>query len=307
MNKKISNAQFIEEIKEFASKQNVQSLDELNAKVAEFVRSKNELPIHHFLGVSPHQMHLILNRPFALTNDLFQFTFSDMSRIKEIAIIKQARFFMEKLQEMGELKGTQLGNLPKNFVVEFYQLFLSNERYARMPNREDDVYQLSRLKHLLDMAGLIKKKNKKFSLTKKGQLILLQENYLDLYREIILSWANHFSWGFSDGYSDLALIQRSAVFNFYLLYKIANDWIEDEELSKHYLNAFPDLVLEVRDFFSTPEREIIQCFSVRFLERFCLPIGLVEKREEGSSYSDRKIFFKVTPFFIESFKFVAPS
>lgn len=306
MNKK-TNAQFMEEIKEFASKQNVQSLEELNEKVAAFIKCRNELPLDHFFCVSPHQMNLILYRPFELSNILFQFICKDMSRIKEIAVIKQAKFFMEKLQEVGELKGTQLGNLPKNFVVEFYQLFLSNERYARMPNREEDLYQLTRLKHLLTLAGLVKVRNKKFSLTKKGQLIFLQENYIDLYREIILSWVNSFNWGFSDRYSNLTLIQKSSVFNFYLLHNLANDWIEDEVLGKQYLNVFPDLVFEVRNSFSTPEQEIVRCFSVRFLERFCLPLGLVEKKEEGSSYADRKTYYKVSSFFLENFIFTTNS
>lgn len=42
MNKKISIAQFIEEVREFASKQNVQTLEELNEKIAAFTKSKNE-------------------------------------------------------------------------------------------------------------------------------------------------------------------------------------------------------------------------------------------------------------------------
>jgi hypothetical protein len=81
-------------------------------------------------------MHLVLYKPFSLTNDIFRFTCDDNNKLKEIPVIKQAIFFMNKLNEVEELKGTQLGNLPKNFVVEFYQLFLSNERFARMPSKE---------------------------------------------------------------------------------------------------------------------------------------------------------------------------
>jgi hypothetical protein len=190
---KISNAKLFEEMKEFASTQEFQSLDELNAKLSELVQEKNNSSVSNFLGLSPHQMHLVLYKPFSLTNDIFCFTSDDNNQLKEIPVIKQAMFFMNKLNDAGELKGTQLGNLPKNFVVEFYQLFLSNERFARMPSKEDDLYQLTRLKHLLDLAGLIKKQNKKFSLTKKGQLILSNENYIELFKEIILAWVNRFN------------------------------------------------------------------------------------------------------------------
>jgi hypothetical protein len=302
MNKK-SNTDLIEEIKEFASKQNVQSLDELNEKVATFIKSKNEMPVAHFLGITPHQMQQILYRTFELSNILFRFSCNDVDHIKQIAVIKQAKFLLEKLQQVGELKGTQLGNLPKSLVVEFYQLFTFNERFAMKPNREDDVFELSRLKHLLSMSGIIKVKNNKFYLTKKGELILSQENDLELLREIIFTWANTFHWGFGDGYPDLILIQKSSVFNFYLLHKFANSWIEDKKLGRHFLEAFPDLVHEVRNSYAKPEDEIISCFCVRFLERFCLPLGLVEKKEEGKIFVDLKTYYKVTPFFLESFNF----
>lgn len=302
-NKK-DNSQIMEEVKEFSSKQNAGSLDELNAKLGEFFAQKNNAGIDSFLGLSPTQMHLVLHNPFSLSNHLFNFDCAEEWQLKEIPIIKQALFILHKLNVEGEVKGTQLGNLPKNLVIEFYHLFLSSERYARVPNREDDVLQLTRLKHLLDLAGLIKKRNKKFSLTKKGNEILAQDNYKALFEEIILTWTKNFNWGFGDGYSNLDLIQRSATFNFYMLHKLCGDWGEDDELGLCYHNAFPNLALEARDtFYGGAEREVIQCFSLRFLERYCLPLGFLEKKEEGDNYTNRKTFYKTTPFFKNNFKF----
>ena len=301
--KKGDSSPTVEEIKEFASNQNVSSLDELNSKLSEFLAEKNNAHVEHFLGISPSQMHQVLYSPFSLSNHLFSFDCVEESQLKDIPIIKQSYFFLSKLNEVGELKGTQLGNLPKNFVVEFYHLFLSNERYASVPNREDDLFQLTRLKHLLDLSGLIKKRNKKFSLTKKGHEILVQDNSKQLFEEIILTWTNNFNWGFGDRYSNLSLIQRSAVFNFYMLNKLSSNWIEDKELGTRYLGAFPDLVHDVWDSISGPEREIVNCFSLRFLERFCVPLGLIEKKEEGDNYSNRKTFYKTASFFKNNFKF----
>ena len=299
------NSQITEDIKEFASKQNVESLEELNAKLGEFVAQKNNATLDNFLGISPTQMHLILYNPFSLSNSLFNFNCATGDIFKEIPILKQAFFFLNKLNEVGELKGTQLGNLPKIFAVEFYHLFLSNERYARVPNREDDVLELSRLKHLLELGGLIKIRNKKFSLTVKGNKILIQNNYKKLFEEIILKWTNDFNWGFGDRYSDLDLIQMSSTFNFYMLHKLCGDWVEDEVLGTYYLNAFPGLILQARNsLYDEGEREIIGCFSLRFLERYCLPLGLVEKKEIGEKFSERRTFYKTTSFFEDSFKFI---
>jgi len=293
-----------EEIKTFAQSQTADSLDELNAKLQEFSTIKNNAPKDYFLGLSPTQMHLALYNNFSLINHIFTFNLTDNTQLTTNPILNQALFFLNRLQYCGELKGTQLGNLPKDFVIEFYHLFLSNDRYARLPSREDDLPQLTRLKHLLDLAGLIKKRNKKFSLTKKGQTILAQENHAQLFKTIIETWVNSFNFGFSDGYHNYSLIQQATVFNFYLLYKLANDWISGEELGTYFLNAFPTLALHSEFKHSSAEEEIVRCFSLRFLDRFCLPLGLVEQKDNGKYFSERVEYYKVTSFFKDNFKIV---
>jgi hypothetical protein len=184
-----------------------------------------------------------------------------------------------------------------------YHEFFSNDRYARLPSTEDDILSIVRVRHVLDLAGLIKKKSNKFSLTKKGEGLLQENKLLELYNEIFLVFMNEWNWAHGDRYSELGLVQRSAVFNIFLIHKECQDWIHNEELGKSYLEAFPALVNEASGYFG-PEEEIINCFSTRFLSRVCLPLGLLElKEEEGEKVYDRKEYFRVTRFFVESFKF----
>ena len=88
-----------------------------------------------------------------------------------------------------------------------------------------------------------------------------------------------------------------------MLHKLCGDWVEDQILGAFYLNAFPNLVLQTSNILYGGEREIIGCFSLRFLARYCLQLGFVEKKEVGDNYSDRKTFYKRTSFFEKNFEF----
>ena len=214
----------------------------------------------------------------------------------------QSIYFLKKLDEVGTIKATQKGNLSKNFVIELYHQFFSKERYARLPNREDDLPAITKLRHILDMSGLIKKRSNKFSLTKKGEKIIAGDKTLELFKLLVDHYFNKWNWGFEDTYPEFRLIQNSAVFNLYLLSKKAQEWILDKELGEIYLTAFPALVNEATDSYFSPEDQIMNSFCIRFLERGCLPMGLLQCKEEGKGM-ERKTYYKITPFFNQAFKF----
>lgn len=292
----------LEMVKERVSGNEFLTLDDLNQELSQVTYNQNNMPKAPFLGLSPAQMHDILYRPFEFENNVFSVNLKS-NQLSEVPLMKQAYYFLNKLKEISELKATQKGNLPKAFIVEMYNEFFGKERYARLPNKEDDLPQLTRLKHLLDMSGLIKKRKNKFSLTKKGETIVDKDNSVELFKLIIDSFFNKWNWAYGDGYSELQLIQSSAVFNLYLLHKKAKDWVLGEDLGQAFLDAFPALVNEVTDSYFGPEKEIINCFNTRFLDRVCLPLGVLESKEEGKGF-DRQVFYKVSDLFnnVISFK-----
>ena len=245
----------------------------------------------------------ILYNRFSLSNNIFKYFCKDDSFIKEVPVIKQAIYFLDKLSEVNELKATRLGNLPKNFVIDFYYMFLSKERFANLPNKEEDLFQLTRLKIILEFSGLIKIRNKKFSLTNKGKDILNNNDLKLLFEEIFLTCVNKYNWAYDDRYSELKLIQSSVIFNFYLINKLCHNWIEENEIGANYFKAFPDLVFECINILGEPDKHIINCFSTRFLQRFCLPLGFLEIKTDGENYLNRKTYYKITPFFINSIHF----
>jgi tetratricopeptide (TPR) repeat protein len=289
-------------VKEHFKEGEFSSIDEMNEELQRISTNQNSLPVSPFLGLSPDDMHGIIYSPFSLDNNIFKFGCENIAEIKKIPFVTQAVYFLKKLKKNNFIKATQKGNLSKAFVVEIYHEFFSKEKYSRLPNREDDLPQLTRLKHILDMAGLIKKRSSKFSLTKKGEKLVNNEDSLELFRILTDILFNKWNWGYSDGYSELYLIQQTAVFNIHILCKKAQDWVLDKELGKSYLEAFPMLVNEVEAGYFGPEDEIVNSFCIRFLNRICLPLGFLEIKEEGKGF-ERKEFYRVTSLFKNIFSF----
>jgi hypothetical protein len=298
-----SPKQILELVKARFTNKEVESIDEMNQELSTIVGNLNLSPKSPFLGMSPAQMHSVLYSPFSFHNDVFTFECFDDNKLKEIPLLKHALFLLNKIREAGEIKSTQTGNLPRSLVREMFNEFFINDRYARMPNTEDDLLGVSRVRNILEISGLIKKRSSKFSLTQKGEKILVENKFIELFHDIFLTFMNDWNWSHGDRYSEFPLIQSSAIFNFLLIHKKCQDWTLDNQLGRFYLEAFPALIHEASQIID-PEREVANCFSTRFLSTVCLPLGLVELREEeGESVFDRKEYFRVTNFFVESFKF----
>ena len=291
--------------KAYIESKNPSSLKELNQELDQFFYSHNEKPVDDFLGLAPNQMKYIFYSPFSLTNDIFIFEYGKHfeQKIKEVPFLEQALYFLNRLYELGELKATQKGNLPKFFIDELYQKFFSREDCILIPHKEDDLLEAKRLKHILNMTGLIKKRKNKFYLTQKGKNLIKDKKIKELFNKLVLTLFDKWNWGTFDGYSELPLIQTSAVFNIHLLNKRAKNWISGEELGEVFLKAFPDLIIDVgKGGYFEPKTEIINCFNVRFLERVCLPLGFLDKKRKGEGIK-RKNYYKLSPFFKQHFKF----
>jgi len=172
-----SASDFVGIVKDHFEGSEFSSIEEMNEELQKISTNQNSMSASPFFGLSPNDMHGIIYSPFSLENHIFTFECSDLNKIIGVPFIAQAIYFMRKIKKDGFIKATQKGNLSKAFVIEIYHEYFSKEKYSRLPNKEDDLPQLTRLKHILDMSGLIKKRSGKFSLTKKGEKIIEKENY----------------------------------------------------------------------------------------------------------------------------------
>ena len=296
--------QFQSELKLVMQGQIFKSIEEANDFLKKYQEKRNNTGVKAFCGLSPSQMQIVLYQPLSIGR-FIRIDTANPFIFEQTQLITQAYFLLNKIHASNELKLTEKGNLPRALVKEFWFLFNINERYSFEPNREEDCPELTRLKCLLDYAGLIQKRSKKLRLSKKGFKILNEKRSADLYVLLVEAYFNDWNWSYMDRYSENQIIQMAGQFSLMLISELAQDWISVEEIGNAFVRAFPGAVNDAQDLFDlgTPEESLIRCLSTRFLDRVCLPLGIIEWENIESPFTKLSDKFKVTEFFKNTFSF----
>jgi hypothetical protein len=300
------NLEIFDEIDSVLSNQNFTSIDEAQAFLDDLMAKKNLEPIPEFLGLSPDQMYRMLYRPFTEHTDILTFNrnLSDQD-FKDIPILKETRYFLKRLSELQPLKATAKGNLPQAFAREMHDKFSEEPRsyIDQYPIRsEEEDRKLLALRQILDMAGWIKKRNQKFSLTQKGERVVKRGLKMDDFYYLFEIYTKRFNWAYRDLYPNLEIIQESFLFSCYLLHKKARAYIRADKLSSYFIQAFPTVLDEAKiNPFFKPEEDVSRAFCLRFLERFCEYFGLVVIKREDNFFDYPNYFVQISPFFEKLF------
>lgn len=291
-----TSEELFETLREEAQKKPFDSVIELSAFAAKKAQQMNQRGVPEFLGLSPDQMHKIIYRPFSFEPGPVAFVANDQTSFEGVPIIQEAIHLLNQIGAEGGLKATQKGNLPRVVVRELWERFYKSKVYPFPPTGEEDCRPIFSLRYWLQESGYIKKRQGKFSLTRKGQH--LRSNN-ELYRDLFQCAANRFNWGYGDRYAELPLLQQTLEFHLFVLTQKARDWIATKDLGLIFFNAFPTLEREVRPQYREAKDEIISCFKFRFLHRFAERFGLVEFTKDSIFATDPQI--KATAFFQENF------
>lgn len=267
--------------------------------IKDYQRRVGQTPLDDFLGLNPEQMHRILYKPFEDNVDLVALA-PDIKEndVENIPILMAVRYFLDELQKSGPLKATQKGNLPRKFVQDIYEnMYKKYEEFPFKPNKEEDDRLINSHRHILTMAGLVKKHKNHFSLTQKAKAILKDSDVNKLYEILFKTYAQKYNWAAADAYSEFPLIQSSLIFNLFILKNKAKDYIEGQMLGEIFLKAFPDLMIEATLAWKEPAQEIIDCFESRFLKKFCVPFGFVTRKKKSADFHELTYYYKTTGLF----------
>ena len=292
-----------EEMRTALNDQNFRSMDEAQTFLDDLVVNKNAEPITEFLGLSPEQMYRLLYRPFAEASDILTLS-RDLLKgdLLEIPVVKETVHFLKRLAELQPLKTTVKGNLPQAFVREMHDKFPEHPHFHYPIRSEEEDSKLSALRHILDMAGWIKKRNQKFSLTQKGQNVVENGFGIDDFFYLFETYTEKFNWASRDLYPDLDIIQESFLFSCYLLHRKARTYIPVNKLGEYFIRAFLTVLDRVESHSSIDWQELVQnAFSIRFIERFCEYFGLVTIQREKRKSLDFKYAIQITSLFEKMF------
>lgn len=253
--------------------------DELNKIIAQVMGQANRTPIADAEGFSPDQLQGVL---YCL--------FEDQSPVKlnqSIADINASgspmvllcRAFLHEIENAGHIKLTATGALPPKLVVSLYEKkFLTEDSIERgivKIRTEKNVETVHLANILCKLAGLVKQRNAKISLTAKGKS--LAKKPAALLIELFRAFCLKFNWAYFDGYESEHTAQFGAGFTLFLLYKYGRELRKSDFYASHFMKAFPMVLDEFTNRpYSSPESDFISCYVLRTFQRGFNWFGLVE-------------------------------
>ena len=277
-----------------------ESIEEVNDFLLQFTDRKNSVSMLDFLGLSPDVMQRLLYQPLEQLADIIRFNHDlEPETFKDLPIVKNAVYFLGRINELQPMKATAKGNLPIAFARELDSYFdnLLSQAGFRIRSEEESPL-LNGLRHILTMCGWIKKVNNRFSLTKKGDDILKRGFSESHFFTLLKTFTRSFNWAFMDGYRELKIIRDSFLFSLYMLHIKAKQPVKGEVLGDYFIKAFPMTLLEAEDIaYIDPEEYVKNCFCLRFLERFCEYFGFIDVKRENISLARSKLTVKGSSFF----------
>ncbi|KQC14267.1 MAG: hypothetical protein APR63_14790 [Desulfuromonas sp. SDB] len=254
------------------------NLEEIQRYIDKIINEQNNQGIPDFEGYSPFEMYQLLNFTFG-SNSPIQLQKLCDNDYQKIPFLNQIKYLIDLIAKKGEMKLTSKGFLPTKIVSEIYsQGFLKEEYIERGISKlykETDSITINLTRIIIEIAGLVKKRNKKLSLTKKGEKMVSDND--KLFREIFKTYTTKFNWTYYDGYGENQIGQLGFGFSLILLNRYGTKKRIDKFYADKYFIAFPDLIEnEFSSSTVTGYKSSSNCYSLRTFDRFLDYFGLIK-------------------------------
>jgi hypothetical protein len=257
----------------------IPTVDELNKIAARVVGQANRMPIADAEGLSPDQLQGLL---YSLFEDqspvkLNQSIADDKASSSPLVLLCIA--LLQEIENAGHLKLTATGALPLKLVIYLYEKkFLTEDdiERGRVKIRTEKHAETVHLAHILcELAGLVKLRKGKISMTAKGKS--LTKNPAALLIELFKTFFLKFNWAYFDGYESEHAAQFGAGFTLFLLHKYGRELRKSDFYASLFIKAFPMVLNEFKNRpYSSPESGFTNCYVLRTFQRGLYWFGLVE-------------------------------
>lgn len=264
-------------------------LEDLQRELDRFMEEQNNRSVPEFLGYSPFEMHKILH-----------FTFEEGSPIRwqrmaesdysQIPLLNQVRYLLNLIEAEGSIRLTASGYLPLKYVKEIHQQgFIPHPRYELSDTivlrKELDSHSIHLTRILVEISGLVKKRKGSLSLTAKSRMMLNDPDAL--LRKLFDTYTKQFNWAYNDGYGESPIGQLGWGFSLILLSRYGDERRPDTFYADKYFQAFPDLLETAEPTYSTLERYVVSCYSLRTFTHFMEFFGLVYVDRVGKRFEQK--------------------
>jgi len=282
------------------------TMSEVQTFLSHHAQTQNQKPLDEFHGLSPEQMHRMLNFPFASP---------EFVRFPEVLDTNPAApmltlfgLLTEAIGEKG-LKPTAKGNLPRKFCREAALVFWGEDVYRDKTrfggiNSEEDFLELHITRLTAELAGLVRKYKGRFILSRNCRALLSGDGLAALYPRMFRVYVEQFNWGYWDRYPELRFMQTAFLFTLHLLTRYGEDWRAHEFYEDSFLRAFPLVLDELpQDYVFTPEEEARSCYTWRTLVHFVGFLGLAAVEPVSDNRIGREYRVKNLPLLRDAVRF----
>ena len=200
------------------------------------------------------------------------------------------------------VKLTQIGNLPPRIVKEVYSCG-AGEEYIESGviklNTEKDSISVQIARTFLEKTGLVKKRNNKLSLTKKG---LESVDYSNQMKDSLFVFLlTKFNPAYFDGYNFTHLAGFCMAYSIYLLGIYGTEFRFDSFYADMYIDTIPGLLNYRDDIDDNFDLKFAQdCYSVRTFTRCFHLLGLIDVKIETTDWN--RFLLKKTELFDRLFE-----
>lgn len=258
-------------------------LNSIQKQLEKEMFEKNYRSVPEFEGYSPFEMHHILHFTFGENSPI---KLQDISDYKKVPIFNQAKYLLNLIADKGELKLTNRGFLPTKVVSELYQQGFLKDYHIELGisklRKETDSKTIALTRILIELAGLVKKRSGKLSLTKVGEKTLKDNG--QLFKAILETFTSKFNWAYFDWYGDNRIGQLGYGYTLILLSKYGHEKQLDSFYAEKYFKAFPQLIDSIASTYGTKEDISMRCYSYRIFEIFLDYLGFIKIEKIGKGF-----------------------
>jgi hypothetical protein len=261
----------------------------------------NRSPIDDFEGLSPEEMHWLLNAPFDPER-------SPMQIVEDVpeALIKGAKFpedltqYLLLVKEDAPMKLTATGALTRAFCRQLCDKGMDEhniEWFKEQPlMREEDSYYITLLDTFSRGMGYTKQLGHRLSLTREGGALLKtspSERFLTMFK----MYAQKYSWDYGDRHPSSRIIQQGFGFSLYLLSLYGREPRDDHEYPERFYKAFPMVLNDFEEGnYYTNEMQFQDTYLLRTVTRFMVRFGLADDINKTKDKSTKVILRKTQLF-----------
>jgi hypothetical protein len=258
------------------------SIDDLNAALGGVVAGYNQRPQADLGGLSPDQTRRLLSAEWDAPDGVIRLDATlALEELAQSRTLHNARLVLELLGEQGEVRATPKGNLPRAFIAAFHErmrwpAWEHAEWYAeRKVLNEGDIRPLRTIRVLLELAGLMKRRKGRFSLTRAGARLTAASRAGELFATLFLTHFRRLNLAWLDGAESVPDFQHTIAFTLYSFGQVGTDARTPEALVPGLILPLVRENTPLNRFGNDPLPLILETRFLRPLEGF----GLAEAHE----------------------------